>query len=869
MKKLQWGMGLFRWMRWLALACLLAGATSSTLTQTITVGEAIPLNVLIEFGDVVQIGAGAGYTCAISTVGGVRCWGYNAGGQLGDGTTTDRSSATNVFGLLTGVAAISVGRGSNQVGHTCALTSAGAVKCWGANESGQLGDGTTTNRLTPVDVVGLGSGVVAIASGGQHTCAVMAGGDVKCWGNNLSGQLGDGTQVQRLTPVTVPGLTSSVVSISASFQHTCVLTSSGGTLCWGANESGEVGDGTTTNRSIPVSVSSLSSGVLSVSAGGIPNQTYIGYLQGGMHSCAVTISGGAKCWGSNRRGQLGNAALLISRLTPFDVTGLTSGVATISTGGSNEYFSWGHSYSIDAHTCAVTANGGAKCWGANDWGQLGDGTPLTSQSRSSSTPVNVSGLSSTVASIAAGGNHTCALTVGGGVKCWGGNGNGQLGDGTTTTRNVPVATLVTASGLTPQLIVFGASLPIAVGAMGNVTASGGGSGNPVAFTSLTQTICSITGTTVTGIAGGLCTIAANQLGNDYYEQAVQTSLNLRIGDPILQVITFGAVPSLVVGGLTSVSATASSGLPVTYSSNTPSICSISNNTVTGIALGTCTIAADQAGDGLYDRAPQTTQNIPVSAISSRLINISTRGQVQTGDSVMIGGFIIGGSTPKTVLITARGPSLTAHGVPGVLANPVLNLYSGQTVIFTNDNWGDAPNVSAIQTTGVAPSDALESAILTTLNPGPYTAIVSGASGSTGVGMVEVFEVDNANAPLINISTRGRVLTGDSVLIGGFIIQGNSPQTVLIRAVGPNLANHGVPNVLADPVLQLFSGQTVIASNDNWVDAANAAAIQATGTAPVYPLESAILITLNPGPYTAIMSGANGSTGVGIVEVVAQ
>ena len=138
-----------------------------------------------------------------------------------------------------------------------------------------------------------------------------------------------------------------------------------------------------------------------------------------------------------------------------------------------------------------------------------------------------------------------------------------------------------------------------------------------------------------------------------------------------------------------------------------------------------------------------------------------------------------------------------------------------------------------------------------------------------MGIVEVFEADHPEYPLINISTRGQVQTGDNVMIGGFIIQGNASQTVLIRAVGPNLANFGVPGVLANPTLQLYSGQTVIASNDDWQSASNAAEIQATGLAPVSSLESAILITLAPGAYTAIVSGVGGGTGVGIVEVFAR
>jgi hypothetical protein len=259
--------------------------------------------------------------------------------------------------------------------------------------------------------------------------------------------------------------------------------------------------------------------------------------------------------------------------------------------------------------------------------------------------------------------------------------------------------------------------------------------------------------------------------------------------------------------------------------------------------------------------------------SGRLINISTRGRVETGESVMIGGFIIGGTAPKKVLITARGPSLANYGVTGVLANPLLQLYVGQSVIAANDDWQSNPPamVSEIQATGIAPGDPLEAALMVTLNPGAYTAIVSGSGGGTGVGIVEVFEEGSIDIPLVNISTRGKVLTGENVMIGGFVILGDTPRKVLITARGPSLANYGVIGALANPALQLFSGQSVIAANDDWQSnpPAMVAEIQATGIAPGNSLEAALMITLDPGAYTAIVSGVGGGTGVGIVEVFAQ
>jgi hypothetical protein len=245
-------------------------------------------------------------------------------------------------------------------------------------------------------------------------------------------------------------------------------------------------------------------------------------------------------------------------------------------------------------------------------------------------------------------------------------------------------------------------------------------------------------------------------------------------------------------------------------------------------------------------------------------------QVLTGNDVMITGFVISGNTNKTVAIIGTGPSLEGYGIPNFLPNPRLTLVrsSDQAVIASNDDWGVSATSAHLAATGFAPTNPVEAGIYITLPPGAYTAILSGAPGTTGIGVAAVYEIDNPGTPLVNLSTRGQVRTGNDVMIGGFVIQGNQPQTVAIVGTGPSLAAYGIANPLANPTLTLVraSDQSVVATNDNWGSAANAAQLQASGFAPPNPLEAAILVTLQPGAYTAILSGVGGGTGTGVVAV---
>jgi alpha-tubulin suppressor-like RCC1 family protein len=785
-------------------------------------------------GGVQQAAAGGNHSCAVTREGGARCWGSNANGRLGDNSTTQHEIPTDVAGLQRGVASVVAG-----FEHSCALTTAGGVKCWGRNNVGQLGDNSTTERLSPVDVLGLTSGVAAITAGFRHTCALTAAGGVKCWGSGTSGEMGDNATSDRLAPVDVSGLSSGVSAVSAGAAHTCALLSGGGMKCWGDNFYGAVGDNTQTQRLVPTDVSGLTSGVAEIAAGG-------------SHTCARTSGGGVKCWGWNGYGQVGDNTQT-DRHAPVDVPGLTSGVAAISSG--------------NLHTCALTTGGGVKCWGNNGNGQVGDNTQFNNRL----VPTDVTGLASGIAGITAGGSHTCASNLSGALSCWGNNFNGQLGDAGTTNRLTPVSVVALASGT--QSLAFAPPAAGSVGAPINLSAPAT-SGLAAQFASWTPSTCTVSGGTATPSAAGLCGVRAAQPGNGSYPAAPEE----------MRLIAISAAPvnfALAVSKAGTGSGTVASSPAGTIDCGATCGASLaSGTTVTLVATPAAGSSftgwsGDCSGTGNCVVTMNAAKNVTATfALTNppRLGNISTRMQVLTGNDVMIGGFVIGGSANKTVAIVATGPSLINFGITNPLANPTLRLVrsSDQAVVDTNDNWQSHANASQLQAAGFAPSHSLEAAIHTTLAPGAYTAIVEGVGGGTGVSVIGVYEVDGPTIPLINISTRGRVLTGNDVMIGGFVIQGSGSQTVAIVATGPSLAPFGIANPLANPTIRLVrsSDQTVIDSNDDWQSHANASQLSAAGFAPSNALEAGIYTTLPPGAYTVIVEGVNGGTGVAVIGVYA-
>ena len=1069
----------------------------------------------------IALAIGGSHTCALDGEGVVFCWGYNQDGQIGNGTT-DRYQQATAVPDVNGVIGISAGWS-----HSCAVRYNGEVYCWGRDTHGALGLGATTSTLVPQRVNGLPADVIAISGLLYHQCALTTSGDVWCWGNNTSGQLGDGTFTNRSTPVKVQGLPAPVVKLAVGMYHNCAVTSLGAAYCWGYGGFGQIGDGFTGDSATPIQVLGFGSGTSAIAAGS--------------EACAVTTMGSVHCWGANNFGQLGDGtyvwrakpvtvlaiqgagaldtndwyldlaptkaksisptltpkmlsvsqlsttaagadfdtqikyktsefnrsvnhyvfgyvppqffslvktapgaktevelraksgkSLVFAVLTPLGWTnlqgqliaysqGVTSaaGAATNILNGvrleliSGARFCVGYgstagdmltaesfrevllvegaSATLEDRPCVLSGvyldgpRGSrygtpvtftASVVGLTPTGavQFYDGplplssiVPLASTSNEAvrSATVTTSTLAPGMHAIGAAysgdsqnpvtaatplGHEVSLPTVSTRVELEGPGdsvqgrpvffsarvtgsnptGSVQFKDGaanlgTTVTLLNGVATLQ-ATGL-----AVGAHSITAVylGDGGNASSTSNtlvhhvyaavttqvaltSSPNPAAFGSavtftLTVTGASPTGqvtfrdgatvlaqvplsggsasTVITGLSLGDHVISASYSGDannqaltsDVLVQQVTSAFASNTPNVFLtssanpsavgQNVTFTAIVSggsgaatgnvtFKAGGTTLCDATIGSGSTVTCSTS-------------GLASGVHLITASYGGNATYSAALSSLLSQTVAGTVSnppRLGNISTRMAVLTGDNVMIGGFIIGGSAPKTVVVRGRGPSLAAHGVPNVLLNPMLSLYAGPALVASNDDWQTASNAATLQASGFAPASAQESAIYATLNPGAYTAIVSGAGSTTGVAIVEVFEVDAVDVPLINISTRGRVQTGDNVMIGGFIIQGSGPQTVVVRARGPSLIAHGVPDVLANPTLSLYDGSTLVASNDDWQTASNASTLQSSGFAPSDSREAAIYITLNPGAYTAIVQGAGGTTGVGIVEV---
>jgi len=349
------------------------------------------------------------HSCAVANDNSVKCWGYNAYGQLGNGTTTSSLTPTTVSGI-NNATAVAVGNF-----HTCALLSDGSIKCWGAGDNGRLGHGGGTgHRYTPVSVEGINN-AIAISLGWSHSCALLSDGGIKCWGYNLHGQVGDGTSgdsnVTKRSPVSVVGI-DTAIDIAAGGNHTCAIATDqygNRVKCWGRGTSGQLGNHMFLNQSTPVTI--FRNEIVNA----------VSLSLGSEFSCVLVSDSKVRCWGDNDYGQLG-INNTTTRYSPMFVLNADlsrfSNATAVAVGNT--------------HACALLTDGSMKCWGSNSFGQLGDNTTTSKR-----TPVPVSGISNAV-DIALGGRHSCAQLTNKSLKCWGYNTYGTVGDGTTTGRLTPV-----------------------------------------------------------------------------------------------------------------------------------------------------------------------------------------------------------------------------------------------------------------------------------------------------------------------------------------------------------------------------------------------------------------------------------------------
>jgi alpha-tubulin suppressor-like RCC1 family protein len=610
-----------------------------------------------------QIALGSGHMCALTAAGGVKCWlppgppgGSNLRGVLGHGLTTGSQTPVDVVGLGSGVTAISVG-----ATHSCALLATGAVKCWGDNQFSALGDpslGTVSSNYSgqtfsnvPVQVSGLTSGVTAIAAGESYSCALLTSGAVQCWGNSNFPYYTTLTGPASNVPVNALGFSSGVLSIAAGEKHFCAIMTGGSVRCQGDNV--PAGDasatviGAYTGRDLPT----FGTGNLKVSTNAY-------------HVCVLTSSNGVKCWGAGVTGQLGRGTTASSNVAA-DVTGITSNATAIGTGTTAVGGSTGYS-------CAVVG-GAAKCWGQNLYKELGDAT--TTQRNA---PVQVTGLTAGVVAIDGHWSRTCALLSNGGITCWGADGSG--------TATPPTA-----------VAGFGGTVP---GAPQNVVGTSGNGSVSVAFTPpssdggapvFSYMVSCVNGASTVTATGTSSPINVVGLTNGLaYTCTVRAQNSIGFGPPssvigpltpslLVQTITFTQPPSPIaynVGATFPVSGSTLSTSTVIFTSGSPTVCTVLAGIVTVLAPGICIINANAAGDATYAPASQITRTVVVRAVCT--LDIDQDGFVlPLTDGLLVLRRMLGlsGSALKNGAFNPAGFRLDATD----MANIIDPMTAGQTL----------------------------------------------------------------------------------------------------------------------------------------------------------------------------------------------
>ncbi len=555
----------------------------SPQNPTIIVGQTQPFTASGP-PNAITLAAGAYHTCALLSDHTVQCWGWGINGQLGNGSTTiNASTPVTVIGITTAVGV------SAAASYTCALLSDGTVQCWGQGYSS-----------TPVSVTGITT-AIALSAGGDHTCVLLLGGTIQCWGTNYAGQLGDGTTTTSLVPVAVSGITTAI-ALSAGYSHTCTVLADGTVQCWGRNDYGQIGNAVNSYSTTPVGV-------------GITNATAI--ASGHQHTCALITGGTIQCWGWNIYGQLGGSSGGYT-IQPVPVTVQNITTATAITADRQ-------------HTCAVLVGGSVQCWGFNGYGQLGNGTTM-----STGTPTVVSGIAMATF-VEAGDLHTCAVLTGGTVQCWGYNGWGELGNGT----------------------FFDSLLPVGVSGLSGIV-----------WTSIDPSVATINGNGLaTGLNPGTTTIAAS-----FGIFSGITTLTVNIQTATLSLITTGTGSGTLIGAGTypynqtaTVSATANTG---------STFAGWSGPNGTECATGSVVMTADKSCTATFTLNTYTLLLAPAGTGSGILIGAGTYPYNQTATvsaTANAGSTFAGWSGPNGTECATGSVAMTAD--KSCTATFTLNTYT--------------------------------------------------------------------------------------------------------------------------------------------------------------------------------------------------
>ena len=620
--------------------------------------EPVPVG---DITDAVAVSAGSQHNCAVLGTGTVQCWGRNSDGRLGNGATAGSPAPVTVSGLGN-VAALAVG-----ISHSCVRLGTNELRCWGSGHNGRLGlgSGSTQSSRIPVAVIGIDT-AEDLSAGREHSCAVLGSGAVECWGGGNFGQLGFGSFISfSATPVTVTATDmGDATAVAAGDFHSCAINQAEEVWCWGRGENGRLGNGSVSDQSEPVRAGTIT-GAKGISAG---NDV----------SCAIA-GGEIWCWGSGADGRLGNGDDE-DEWEPVTVSGITN-PAAVSVGRN--------------HVCAVVNAGEVRCWGNNGKGQLGDGT-----FENRSTPVHVTTLAGQAVSISAGDEHSCAVLSTGAVQCWGDHRYDMFGEGGPTANS---AVPVTIAGITNAVAVgVGQRHSCVLLATNDVQCWGRNNDGrlalpsfqvpelvPVDVVDLTLRTAAAAQLTTAALPAGTRSLTAVYAGSDSHAGSTSVAV-AHVVSPASQTISFTQPPGQSFGsGPVSLSATASSGLPVAFASQTSTVCSVSGSTVTLLAAGTCTIRATQAGDANFNAAPAVDRSFEIAKASQTITFTAPPTQTYApGATVEVS------ATASSGLLVAFA-SLNS-GVCSVSGSTVTLLATGTCTIRAsqggNANWNAAPNV---------------------------------------------------------------------------------------------------------------------------------------------------------------------------------